>query len=808
PEEWKAPAPEESAVERVETELEALASGEEDPRILLVTGPGESPKAILESAMQRLDYGPILFSGAGLASSPLAPFFGLPPPPASDSSAPALAARLVASCLCRRRHTPALLQSYALQVRSALASLAAVKPEKPAWVMYERLDAFSAESLDVLSALFDGTEARNLPLFVATGSVVPKGLKPGLLRVVQVPPVPARAIAEAARLGALALGIPDLAPVLEAAARGEGFRLVLALRVAGAGGGAGPALLGDPELDTARLLDAALRTFPAEFGGWLKALALAEDLFDDKAFDGFLDAAGYRSGIRPLIASSLSALGIVLGGIRPRITRPELAEWLALTAGSHDDIDRAFAAELRHLYSTKTIVPSLAFHRRLVEANPDERGRAAIFLDALAADMTGGPSIDWDQVLTPGPAFARCMPLFQSWTENSGELAAEAMAGFAMDAAREPTGSLAQAILSLARSVDDHSRAVKRLDPSQIRSAIIRLHELGAIRAEAKAHRLLGLSSLSAGQINEGSDYLLNAQEIAAAIPDELESFFSSLAAAGATFTLGDFKRSALRLETAAETARSAFRPDWALGSSFAAARLDFELGRYGKSEESFEDIAEKAGSLGIEQARTRGIVWAGRAAAWSGMGNRARARLSGLLADSEAAWFLSELAAWEGDWIEAARLADLALDRIPRRAWRPIDALSWTSGFDLLEGPCLGPWPGSSYLEDQVNAFSAFVHAMAESDPARIVELATRSREERIAAHHPKAHLYDWFAFIACETMENPPFDPETLLSRAWKALQTRTLRMEESTLKNQFLEGNRWNREIVAAARSRRLI
>jgi hypothetical protein len=32
--------------------------------------------------------------------------------------------------------------------------------------------------------------------------------------------------------------------------------------------------------------------------------------------------------------------------------------------------------------------------------------------------------------------------------------------------------------------------------------------------------------------------------------------------------------------------------------------------------------------------------------------------------------------------------------------------------------------------------------------------------------------------------------------------------MRMEEASLKNLFLESNRWNREIVAAARARRLI
>ena len=42
----------------------------------------------------------------------------------------------------------------------------------------------------------------------------------------------------------------------------------------------------------------------------------------------------------------------------------------------------------------------------------------------------------------------------------------------------------------------------------------------------------------------------------------------------------------------------------------------------------------------------------------------------------------------------------------------------------------------------------------------------------------------------------------------RSWKALQMRTLRMTDASMKNSFLEANRWNREIVAAARARRLV
>ena len=44
--------------------------------------------------------------------------------------------------------------------------------------------------------------------------------------------------------------------------------------------------------------------------------------------------------------------------------------------------------------------------------------------------------------------------------------------------------------------------------------------------------------------------------------------------------------------------------------------------------------------------------------------------------------------------------------------------------------------------------------------------------------------------------------------LSKAFKALQLRSTRLGEATLKDGFLESNRWNRSLLEAARSRKLI
>ncbi|HUX42295.1 MAG TPA: hypothetical protein VMV83_14100 [Rectinemataceae bacterium] len=814
PPSWKAPEADPSLVDEAASILEAMRRERAGAEILLVIGPEEAAKGLAEAAIDRLssEDSPILRGGAGGEATPLAPFFAFPAPVPEDSGDAAEAARSVAVGLCRQRHEPALLEAYASHLRTCVGIWDRGEGKGPGWIVFDNFDKFSSEALSVLSSMLRRREenrASNAPLFVAWGNQVPKNLPDGLLRILHVGSLGSKSLAESAKAGAEAIGRPSLGPSLASAARGQIFRLRLVLRLAWRGVPETEERPAWDGVDTEDLIALAMEGIPAEFGGWLRALCLSEDILDDAAFDEFLSKAGYSRGIRPRISSAMAHLGFVVDAKRPRVARRDLRDWIDLRLGKFDKIDRGFAAELSGLYARKRVAPSLALYSRLVQADPAARMRTAFFLDALAADMTQGPSMKEEKFTAADSAFELCVPLFRSWTGSSGEEAAKCLEAFSAASTGASPASLDAAMLSFARAIDAFCRATVKTDASPIRNAVIRFHEFGALRAEAKAHRLLGLAALTGGQIAEAADYLGNADELASSIPDGMESFLSSLAAAGALFTLGDITRAGLRIEKAEEAARASFRPDWALGSAFAAARLDFELGRYGAAAGTFEGIARKAEELGDAEAGKRAKIWAARAASWSGMSTRSRAVLASSPEDPEASWFLAEIASWEGDWRQAAVLADRARTTLVTRSWRPIDAISWKSGFDLLEGPCLGSWPSETYLEDQIGAFATYAHAMAERDPARIVELADRSRDGRLAPiHHPQGHLFDWYAYVASGMLETPPIDPGTLLSRAWKSLQTRTLRIEESSLKTQFLEGNRWNREIVAAARARRLI
>jgi tetratricopeptide (TPR) repeat protein len=334
------------------------------------------------------------------------------------------------------------------------------------------------------------------------------------------------------------------------------------------------------------------------------------------------------------------------------------------------------------------------------------------------------------------------------------------------------------------------------------------LHGLGARRAEARAHRILGLCALAQSQVQEGADYLSNAYELAEEASDALECMLSAFAEAGALLVLGDLKRSSQWGGKVADWARRTFRADWESACDFLAGRISFELGRYDEAGEGFGRVRAAARVYDEPSAALRAELWSARAAAYSGDHARARDLLARHPDDAEALWFLAELNLFEGDREAAATVSAQAFKALPGRSYRAADAVDWSSGYDFLEGRSLGFTGARSYLADQVGAFAAFTAGLVELKPELVLDIALRTREERLASLHPQAHLYHYYCYLDLAASGGGPLDPATVLSKSFKALQTRTARMEEASLKDEYLERNRWNREILAEARRHKLI
>ena len=530
----------------------------------------------------------------------------------------------------------------------------------------------------------------------------------------------------------------------------------------------------------------------------------------------FLDDCGFVPGIRSLVYDSLADLGFITRGVRPRIASSVASRGCELALADGGAAVRGdFAARLLLLRRKGEIIPSASFHSRmladigLVEKDGVESFDLA--LDYIFSDAVYGlsePLGAKESEVTFGP-LADYLRSYAASDRESSLAALEGLEG--REIGPGVNDDFVSAMVSLSRATFEFAEGSVHEAALRAKNALMVLHGFGARKAEAKAHRILGLCSLAQEQVHEGADYLSNSYEIAAALPEPLECILSATAEAAAAFTLGDLGKASARADAAASWAAAAFRSDWESVCAFIKGRAALEIGRCEEAEESFGRIRTVARVYDQPAAARRAEIWTGRAAAFAGEGMRAREILRRFSDDVEARWFLAELEMWEGAPDKAAALADEALAIVPPPGFFSADAFDWNSGFRYLEGRSVGFSAKRSYLIDQVEAFREFATGMAEPErmgKTSAARLTSLTREDRLASLHPSAHLYLFYSYLILERMTPSSMDGATALSKAFKALQMRSARMGEAGLKDGFLGANRWNKALIDAARARKLL
>ena len=819
PEGYIAPSSDRATTDLFADEVGNRVAGRVKADILLATGTGGSPARYLDEALSQLfkeeaqgflrlrasvgepsPYGPYIEAIVeAIPESELAMLSG--PDRASIEEFTAVLDFLRTSPY-RKDYTAAIKTRIRLYMSARLRLYAAIKRLEglPPILVLEALDRFPESSLELIRGLITEGLLQDGLVLVATAVEQPSGLEGLKIRRIAAPPPPPAAVAQAALLAAKALNDSDIAPKLAAYAETDPFRLALALRLASKTG------LPQKRTSTEGLAALVLSSFPPEFSELILAHSLAEDVLDEAGFEAFLLAAGFLPGVRPLLYRQLAELGFFSTTMPIRLQRREAGAAAEETAPDHGaSIKRIFSEHLLALHASGKIRPSEALFRRIGRQIEKATDYSLFYLDCTAADALYGPSES-----TPypeDPIFEGISAFQAAYSANDEAGALGALLLLESSSPSHGQDPLILAVGSLCKAYDEYARGAVQIAAARAKPALMGLHNLKARRTEARAHRLLGLCALAQGQIQEGADYLSNAGELAEEASDALEYILCAYSEAAALLLLGDFKRSLRKARKAAEWAAKSFRIDWESACDFLSGRIAFDLGRYAEAEESFGRIGTRARVYQNPEAEARAEIWSGRTAAYLNEGDRARGILGRRAEDAEALYFLAELAYFEGEPREAARLSAEALPRIKRPAYRSADVVCWDSGFDGLEARALGFLGDRSYLADQIGAFADFSAALGGGSEL-IDGIARRTREERLASLHPQAHLYHYYCYLALMVSDCPPIDAATVLSKSFKALQDRTTHIEEAGLKDEFLEKNRWNRAILAEARRHKLI
>lgn len=318
-----------------------------------------------------------------------------------------------------------------------------------------------------------------------------------------------------------------------------------------------------------------------------------------------------------------------------------------------------------------------------------------------------------------------------------------------------------------------------------------------------QAYRLFSLVSLSKQQMNETSDYLGFALTNAEATGNYYETGLSSYYAASARFLYGDIYRAAKFVRKSVEQSLASGCPGWADKARFLEGRLEFELGHYREACEIFEAL--RYGPFdGMTDEKDRLLAaWIYRSGVYSGNSGAVKPAPSCLDTDV----FEIEAAYLAGDYSGVTGLSCSLEIPFPENAFLYTEKPDWSSGFTQCEHLCF------SQGEIHWRMVSAF-HALALCRlPGKDTKDAVQSmqkilRDERLSEMDPwdTFYFYAWYRIL--EQTDGNMADMSTAVSMAFKRLQRRASRIGDIETRRQYLNGQRWNRELNTAAKDFRLI
>jgi len=603
--------------------------------------------------------------------------------------------------------------------------------------------------------------------------------------------------------------------------------------------------------DDAGRVIGALRALPREAAIYLYGLLLGEGALSADETAQFFSSMGLPPPGADLLAGLLRGSGLVDPADPGRPLRPVDAAAAADVIGPAEAaaMDARYAAFLVSRYHTGTVRPSLGFLERVGERDGEERLLFdCVFDEALragvpraprtiagtrgslreaamrsltgsrataSADIVGMVDVVGRGARDPGgeapdgpPSFlsptAACA--YRFWSAMSTRDRAQAEAAVA-ESGERVTGPRAPAVRALmqaelAYAVGDAVRAARGA-----RDALLTMGRGAPPRLESRSHRMMGLAALATERYAEATDYLANAQELAEAARDDHERMMAAYARAIAEFMSGALGRAERAADLAAESAGRLFRVDAKAALESLRGRIDLELGSYDRAVERYRALAALGAEYSMPAVTARAEVWKARALAYAGAFSEAAAILESRPLDPEARVFRGELELLRDRPEAAARWLDQTSDA-GARPFRPADAFDWDSPYAEIEGRCLGFDRADSALADLRTALALYARGLADRDPSCAVGLHELTREPRFAKANPGMGTYSLFCYLLEERLSEPPVDKQTVLSRAFKALQQRAGRMEDRAQRALYMEKNVWNARLLEAARLHKFI
>ncbi len=555
---------------------------------------------------------------------------------------------------------------------------------------------------------------------------------------------------------------------------------------------------GNPKIETIQDL---LSLMPLEASIYLYALFLAQNTLDKNGFLLFTSGMGlYETG-----AQVLQTMLMQCGFIDPldsMLTLKNISEPVfrgLLPEQTLSDIKNRFKGFLVLRYHGGAIEPSLDFLSTIGEIPSEEK----LIFSCLMSTALRPDKIETEDAGFLSPSSLCLLQFYASACAQDQKNSSKAL----VSSTELIIGPRAQAIRALMHSEFAYAEGSMERAAKSAKEALLAIGKGAPPKLEARTQRMMGLVSLAAERFSEAIDYFGNAQEIAESSRDEYERSNAAYDKAIAEYMTGSLVRSNKSLEIVVRSAYKQCRPDMVAAASFLQGRIAIELGSYDQSARIFSALGSLAKDYGLDDAAVRAEIWRGRALAYAGEFSDAITIYETYPVDAEALVFRGELEILHGIPEEALPFLREALPITPRH-FLPPDSINWESSFAEIEGRCIAFDQADAVLADFQTALRLFAGGLVDGDPAHAGNLHALTRNPRVAKSNPSLSMYSFFCFLMEERLSEPPIDKQTVLSRAFKALQQRAGKIEDRAQRALFMEKNIWNRRLIDVARTHKFI
>ena len=319
----------------------------------------------------------------------------------------------------------------------------------------------------------------------------------------------------------------------------------------------------------------------------------------------------------------------------------------------------------------------------------------------------------------------------------------------------------------------------------------------------AQSYRLFSLVSLSRQRIGETIDYLGFAMDSAEKTGNFHELGVSAYYAAAVQFLYGNVSRALILARNGRKQALASGCPEWADRSRFLEGRLAFETGCYQKALELFENLRKNPS--GEQFPEKDGLL-----AAWAYRSNvHFQNPLTPKPANGghDADLFEVEAAYLGGDYRRAVELASVLVNPHIEENFFYTEQPDWRSGFAQCE--MLYSSRGEVW-ERMLCVYHSLALCRLSATGG---EEAMHNMQRIIRNEHPSEmdpwdafYFYAWYRIL--EQTGASQVDMNTAVSMAFKRLQRRASRIEDSETRRQFLFQPRWNNALGLAAKEFKLI